>query len=349
MIFAALLEPSNYGHLSYLIGLAGTASVISRFGLNHSIIVSQSKNNKSLSNQINFLALILTSIASVLLLSIDILASVICFSLSFFFMNISNLLGLKKYKLYFKANIIKSILVISLSIVLYFNFELPGIILGFALAHLVMSYDFFRDLKRPKEKFSQIKIKFKTLLHNYGVDLSTSLAIFVDKLVIAPLFGFKIVGLYQLNLQILFALETIPLAIHSFILSEESSGRKHNTLIIWVTMSSIVTAVIVIFLAPFVIPQLFPKYVEGIDSLQVLILSIIPLSINAILNAKLQALESTKIGFSFIIRIGSLLILLAILGSEFGLIGLSLAVLFSAIFNTIFLYVLYNKSKKIKI
>lgn len=264
-------------------------------------------------------------------------------------LHISNLLGLKKYKLYFKANIIKSILVISLSIVLYFNFELPGIILGFALAHLVMSYDFFRDLKRPIEKFSQIKIKFKTLLHNYGVDLSTSLAIFVDKLVIAPLFGFKIVGLYQLNLQILFALETIPLAIHSFILSEESSGRKHNTLIIWVTMSSIVTAVIVIFLAPFVIPQLFPKYVEGIDSLQVLILSIIPLSINAILNAKLQALESTKIGFSFIIRIGSLLILLAILGSEFGLIGLSLAVLFSAIFNTIFLYVLYNKSKKIKI
>ena len=45
---------------------------------------------------------------------------------------------------------------------------------------------------------------------------------------IAPLLGFTSLGIYQFNIQILFGLELIPIAIHSFLLSEESSGKKHK-------------------------------------------------------------------------------------------------------------------------
>jgi len=65
----------------------------------------------------------------------------------------------------------------------------------------------------------------------------------------------------------------------------------------------------------------------------------------AILNAKLQAKQSTKVGFVAIARIVPLLVLIGILGNFYGLVGLSLAVLFSTIIESSFLFVLFLKSK----
>ena len=59
---------------------------------------------------------------------------------------------------------------------------------------------------------------------------------------------------------------------------------------------------------------------------------------------KLQANESTLVGYSAVVRIGSLIILIPILGDMFGLIGLSLSVLFSIIFHTISLLIVLKKS-----
>jgi len=74
-----------------------------------------------------------------------------------------------------------------------------------------------------------------------------------------------------------------------------------------------------------------------------MVLSIIPLTISSIFSAKLQAKESTKIGYSAIIRIGTLLALIAVLGTFYDLVGLSLAVLLSIVLNTIFLVFIYRK------
>lgn len=76
-------------------------------------------------------------------------------------------------------------------------------------------------------------------------------------------------------------------------------------------------------------------------------IAIIPLTISSILNAKLQSKESTVVGYSAIVRIGSMLVLIPILGSMFDLIGLSVAVLLSIILYTISLYIIYKKSSKI--
>jgi len=93
--------------------------------------------------------------------------------------------------------------------------------------------------------------------------------------------------------------------------------------------------------------NLFPKYIEGVFPLQILGIAIIPMTINAILTAKLMSRESTKIGFSAVIRIGTLLGLIALLGEFYGLLGLSLAVLISIASNTIFLSILYRMTKKV--
>ena len=89
----------------------------------------------------------------------------------------------------------------------------------------------------------------------------------------------------------------------------------------------------------------FPKYSEGIPSLQIMMISLIPLTIGAVFNAKLQAQESTRVGFSAIVRIGTLLFLIVFLGNYYGLMGISFAVLLSTIFYVIFLFILYTKAK----
>ena len=345
LIFASLLQPEAYGYLSYLIAIAGTVSTISRFGLNHTVTVYQAKGKTLLSEQTNSLAVITTVIASLLLLLVDLNAALLCFSMSFFLMNIHNLIGLKKYKRYMGVDITKGILIITLPILFYFIFQIPGILLGMSISYLVCSPHFFKFLQF-KNLVNVVKNNHKVLAHNFGVDLSTNATRFVDKLLIVPIMGFAYTGIYQLNLQILSGLEMLPLALHSFLLSEESSGRSQAKISIIVVAASIVISIIVIILAPYVIGQLFSQYKEGIYSFQILVISIVPLTIGAVLTAKLQAIESTKVGFLAVIRIGTLLVLIGILGPIMGLTGLSLALLISSILSTVFLYIciVYNKN-----
>lgn len=343
LVFAAILEPESYGNLSYLIAIAGTFSIISRIGLNQTVTVYQAKRDSILSNQVNVLAVITTSAASLILLIVDVHVAILCLGMSFFIMNIHNLLGLKDYKKYMTVDIAKGVFVITIPFLLYFVLEVPGILLGMAISYLLCSLHFFRFLQFKTISFKLIGKRYKVLVHNFGVDVSIHATKFVDKLVIVPILGFASVGIYQLNIQILFGLEMLPIALHSFLLSEESSGKRHKKVGYLAVLASAIIALLVIIFSPFFINEFYPKYSEGIFSLQILILSLVPLSIGAILNAKLQAQESTVVGFSAIIRIGTLLGLISILGSLYGLIGLSFAVLISVILNTLFLYVLCSR------
>lgn len=345
-ILAIFLEPTIYGELSYIIAIAGTGSIMARFGLNHTITVYQAKGESNLANQINVLALITICVTALIVLTIDLFSALLLLSLSFFVMNQHNLLGLKKYKTYMILTLAKngSLLLIPLS--LFFIFDISGILIGMAISNILFSFNFLTKIKKNICSFVHIKRNFRTILHNFGVDASINLSRNIDKLFIVPILGFTYVGIYQLNLQILFALEIIPLSLHSFLLSEEASGKTHSKLILIVIFISIILSVLLIIFSPVLIDTLFPKYAEGIPSLQILIISLIPLSISSIFNAKLQAKESTKIGYSALLRIGLLIVLIIILGNWYGLIGLSLSVLFSSIAYTTFLAILYYKIEK---
>jgi O-antigen/teichoic acid export membrane protein len=346
LIFASILSPESYGNLSYLIAIAGTFSMFSRFGSNQTITIFQAKEKFVFAYQLNSIVIIFTTIISIYLLTIDYFVAILCFSMTIFIMNIHNLIGLKKYKQYMMTDLFKGIIIISLPIVFYFILDLPGILLGVALSYLIPSYPVLKFFKIKKDMWFVLKNHSKIIIHNFGVDVSLHAPKLVDKLVIFPILGFTSLGIYQLNLQILFALEIIPLALHSFLLSEESSGFRHKKISYFVIIISIIAALLVILLSPFLINELFPQYSDGIFSLQIMILSIIPLSIISIFNARLQSRGSTKIGFSVFIRIGLLLTLLFILGNSFGLIGLSVAVLASTIFHVIFLSILIYLDKK---
>ena len=149
----------------------------------------------------------------------------------------------------------------------------------------------------------------------------------------------------QFNLQILFALGILPVVLHAFLLPEASSGKTHKKITYAALVGAVILTVLAIFLAPIFINEFFPKFQDGVFGLQIMILSLVPLTISAIFTARLQASESTKVGFSGVIRIASLLVLLVVLGELYGLVGLSFAVLFSAIIYSISLGLLYYKLK----
>jgi len=343
LIFAALLEPEVYGQFAVIVAIANTGVIFSLFGLNQTIVIFRAKKRTDLADQINTIVLVTSAAAALIILPINMFASIFLLSSSFFIMYQENLIGLKDYKKYFLSSIIKFSLMITIPFGLYFAFEVPGIILGLAISNFVACIPYFRKLKL--RSFRELKNYHKTIIHNFGAEASISLPNWIDKLLVAPLFGFAIVGVYHFNLQVLTAISILPLITQKFFLAEESSGIKHKNLPYLIILGSIGIAIAAFVISPYFVNLFFPKFADGIPSLQILVLSIIPLSISSIYLAKLQAKESSKFGFSAIIRVGSLLILLALLGELYGLIGLSLAVLLSITANTIFTYFLHHKEK----
>ena len=340
---AALLDPEEFGQIGYLISIAGSAALIARFGLSQTVTIYQAKENHKFVSQANILSFVSTGIAALVLIPINEFAAILCFTMSLFVMNQGNLLGMKKYRRFMWTNILKNSLIVVSPILLYFVLGIPGVLLGMAISNILASTDFLKKLNIKTKSFSEFKNKRKVIVHNFGVDISISLPRMIDKILIAPLFGFGFVGIHQFNTQILFALEILPIMLYSFLLPEESSGTSHKKISYLAIVGSVLFSVIVIVLAPLLIPHIFPKYVEGIIPLQIMVISLIPLTISYIISAKLQSKESSTVGYSSIIRIGSLLALIVLLGESLELIGLALAVLLSIVFNTIFLYILYLK------
>ena len=298
LLFAFFLDPVSYGNLTYFIAIAGTVSIISRFGFNQSITISQAKNDQKLSNSINILSLVTCGIGSFFLIFVDPIIALFCLSISLFAMNIHNLIGLRKYQQYMWVDIVRGILLVLIPIILFHFFDLSGIIIGMTIAYFITSFQFFKSITFSNFSFNLIKKRSKFLLHNFGVDIGSYAPKFFDKLVIFSILDPSSLGIYQLNLQILFGLEVLPMALHSFLLSEKSRGISHRTIIVSSILVSILLAIVIIIISPFIISEFFPKYVDGIDSLQFVVLSIIPLTINVILYAELQSKESNLVAIS---------------------------------------------------
>jgi len=346
LILATILEPTAFGELGYLVALAGTFSIVSRFGLPQTVVVYLAKEKKFLSDQVNLLAVILACVATIILLFINEYAAFLCLAISFFFLYQHNLLGEKKYKRFLKSSSLRTVLIFIISFPLYFILDIQGILLGMALGNIISSVWLVKSINFRIKSFQLLKNNYRILVNNFGIDASTNLIRTLDRLLIGILFGYLFNGIYIFNMQILFVLEILPRILYLFLLSEESSGRKHKKINYFVVLVSVLSTITVIILAPLIIDQFFSKYSDGIIALQILVLSLVPISISSILTAKLQAGESTKVGYSAIVSIGSLLILLSFLGNEYGIVGLSLAVVVSSILTTIFLYFLYRNFKK---
>jgi len=341
------MEPNNYGQFAYIISLAGTFSVVSRFGLPTTVIIYLSKGKKQLANNVNLIAIISTSIGSISLAFIDVYAAFLCLAMSLFFLHERNQIGNQRYKEHLISAISRNILVFVLGVSLFFVAGIPGIILGMAFANLILALPLFRKISVRSFSTEPIKENYKVILNNFGVESTQNLIKFIDKILIGIWFGFLSLGAYYFNMQILFAVQMLSSVLHSFLISEISRGKKHRKISSMIIIISTILTISGIIISPFIIESVFPKYSDGIFALQILFIAVIPNAFSAILTARMQSIESTKVGYSAVLRIGSLVILLGLFGTMYGMVGLSMAVVISVTLHTIFLYYLYKKYRPI--
>lgn len=346
---ASLLGAENYGHVSYFIAIASISSTISFLGAGNTIIVYTAKGEK-IQSPIFFISIISSAVTliAVFIIFSQIGVSLYILGYVIFSLATSELLGKKWYGSYTKYLITQKILMIGFAISLYYFLGVEGVILGIALSFFPYSIRIYKSFKESKIDLKLIKSRFGFMMNSYALDLSRTLSGSTDKLLILPMFGFAILGHYQLGIQFLSILSIIPSIVYQFILPEDSSGNSNNKLKKYTVIFSVILAFLGITLSPFVLPALFPKFIDAIEVVQIVSLSVIPSTINLIYISKFLGKGLSKIvligsGFFLSIQITSIFVL----GQIYGVNGVATALLIATSAEAIFLIIMNRVFYKI--
>jgi len=346
---ASLLGAENYGQVSYLIAIASISSTISFLGAGNTIIVYTAKGEK-VQSPIFFISIISSAVTliAVFIIFSQIGVSLYILGYVIFSLSTSELLGKKLYGVYTKYLITQKILMTVFAISLYYFLGVGGVILGIALSFFPYSIRIYKSFKESKIDLRLIKSHFGFMMNSYVLDLSRTLSGSTDKLLISPMFGFAILGHYQLGIQFLSILSIIPSIVYQFILPEDSSGNSNHRLKKYTIIFSTILAFLGITLSPFILPALFPKFTDAIEVVQIVSLSIIPATINLIYISKFLGK-----GLSRIVLIGSGVFLsiqiasIFVLGQIYGVNGVATALLIATSTEAIFLMIMNRVFYKI--
>ncbi len=339
---ASLLSAEDYGQVSYFIAIASIASTISFLGAGNTIIVYTAKGEK-IQSPIFFISIIssIVTLIAVFIIFSQIGLSLYILGFVIFMLATSELLGKKLYGKYANYLITQKILMTGLAISLYYFFGVEGVILGIALSFFPFSIRIYKSFKESKLNLKLVKPHFGFMMNSYALDLSRTFSASTDKLLIFPMFGFAILGHYQLGLQFLAIFSILPAIVYQFILPEDSCGNSNNKLKKYTIVVSVILAFLGVLLSPIVLPIFFPKFLEAIQVVQIVSLSIIPATINLIYVSKFLSN-----GLSKIVLIGSGVFLatqmtgILMFGQIFGVNGIAMALVIATAVETIFLIIM---------
>jgi len=345
---ASLIEVESYGQISYFVAIASLVGVISTLGVQNAITVFTAKKEKIIP-QLAFVSIISGLISSAVLFFIFYNLGASLYVLGYVVSGIvsSEILGRKLYKTYSKYVISQRILMVILSIGFYYLIGPNGVIIGLGLSFFVYSFRLYKECKGAKLNLSLLRPKRNFLMHSYVTDLAGILPGSIDKIIISYLFGFIILGNYQLGIQFLSLLLLVPSVVYQYILPQDASGTSNRKLkIILVAASGIIT-LFGIFLAPIVIPVFFPKFIETIQVVQIISLVLIPHSFIIILQSRfLGQLKSNIVlagnGIFVLLQIS----LIVLLGQILGINGIALGMVLSSISQALFYIATYRIIQK---
>ena len=349
LFIASLLNPEEYGEVNYYLSIGLVSATLSLMGLNTTVTTFLAKGNERLRYQANLLVLFSTIMVLILLILLvnHLAAIVLLIGWSFFVMSWAEILGRKDYKRYSFMIIGQRVLQIFLSISLYFVIGINGIILGFALSALLFSYNFFKSFKGFKLEFNEIKQKFSFVGHSYSLAIASSVTIYADKLLIGPLFGFGILGFYQIGYQFLLLEAIIPISLFQFLLPREASQIPTKNILGKGLLVSLIVSTVFYFSLPLMISSFFPNFIESIMPAQIMSWGLIPMTATAIINSKLLGREKSKpIFITACIYISVLYGLIVILGTYFELVGLAFAVIISLTTKSSILFIFFKIEEK---
>jgi O-antigen/teichoic acid export membrane protein len=257
----------------------------------------------------------------------------------FYGMALAEIIGKKLYDEYTFVSLTNKLIQIVLSILLYFKYGLIGILIGYFLGYFLLSYRYLKSLSKFTLKINNLRNKLKFILHSYGLNLIGNLSSFLDKIIIGTIFGFYVLGLYQLGYQFLVFLMTVSGSFYTYLLPEEASGENKKEVKLIGLILSIVIAIIIFLFSPLIIKIFFPNFINAIQIVQIMSLSVIPATITSISNARLFGKEKSKYTLiGGIIYLVSLIIGIVFFGKILGIIGLAFSIIFAQMFQAIYLW-----------
>jgi len=345
---ASQIDPSSYGELFWFLGIAGIFSTIAMFGTINTITVYTAKKIQ-IQSTLNFISLSASVILSLIVIvlfpsfyTIDVGIILIAYVINT--LAIGDLLGRKQYTGYSKYTLVQKGLTLGLGFLFFYLFGYEAIIFALACSYVFYIKRIYSIFREMKIDFSLVKQRMGFITNNYFTFILTG-AIGggqVDKIIVAPLLGFAILGNYSLALQIINVMMIFPSILYKYLLPEESTGTSNKQVKIFLIIFSIFISILGIFIAPMLIENFFPKFIEAIDAIKIMSLVVIPGSIALILEAQFLGKERSKI---VIIGTGISLVLLTIgmivLGSWFGITGVAWSLVIATTAKTIF-YLIKN-------
>ena len=340
LFLADLMGAENYGELGYFIGIASIATAFSTLGGQYVMTVYTAKNIniQPVLYLISLISSIIAAIACYVIftnigLSIYIVGHVI------YSLVIAEFLGHRIYKIYSTHFIVQKILMISLSLSLFFFIGENGVILGIGLSFLYLSFYVYKSFKKSIIDFQILKPRLKFVINNYILNFSKLFKVGIDKIIIAPLFGFEILGNYFLGLQVFSILVILPGVFMNYTLPEDSKGKLSTKNIkILAIIVSIVIAILGIIIVPEILPLFFPEYSDAISLIPIFSLAVIPGTITLLFYSSFLSEEKTNhLLISHFLTVISFILGIYFLGTTLGVVGLAWSLVIADCIGTSYL------------
>ena len=338
-VLASISGTEDYGQISYLVALSSIGATIALVGGTNPIIVFAAKQIK-VKTTIFLISISSSIITAIIFIIIFQNTAVSLFIIGFIIFNltISEILGRKIFGQYLKYFVVQKIIMFALGIPFYYIFGVEGVILAYALSFFILIKNAIILFKTEKINFKLFKPKLRFVLNNYGKEMTYVFSKHVDKLIIAPIFGFSILGNYYLGIQVLMVLTMIPSIVFQYTLSNDSQGESKREIKKLAIILSIIFAILGVLITPFVIPVLFPEYLEAVNLIQIMCIVIIPRTVSMMCSSKLLGEEkSSPIILSSILFLSIQIPGIFILGDLIGINGIAVSLLLGEILQASFL------------
>ncbi len=346
LYLASILSKSSYGELGFLMSIVNVAAVVSVLGLASTVVVYGAKKENVFPASL-IIVLIVTSFTAIgtFFLFQNFAVSILVMGQAFFALMIAAINSQKRYGKLSGYRILRSIATIIFTLILYQYLGLNGIILGYFVATLFIVKEIFILFKGRKIDFSVLRSKIYFTTYSFINRLSNVFFYWGDKAIIGVIFGFSMLASYQLAGQYLLLLEGIPRSIMVYLVPQESEGRKNKNIKIFAIVVSVLIATVSILAVPVVVVEVLPDYEDAIIPIQILSLSVIPLTISAIQQSEFLGRENSKVVLiGGVLQSGLYLLFIPLLGNPFGLEGISIGLLIASIVRIIYNFIIKNWS-----
>jgi O-antigen/teichoic acid export membrane protein len=247
-----------------------------------------------------------------------------------------------------KITIIQKLLMVTLSILLYYLLGSDGIIIGISLSFVPFIALYYKEFKNTKIDFKVLKFKKEFMINNYLLSFTRMFASSIDKIIIMPIFGFAVLGNYALGMQFYMVLLIIPNIIYQYVLPQDATGNPSTVLKKLTILVSVGLTILGIIFSPIIIGLMFPKFLDAIIIVQIISLGVIPGTINFMYISKfLGDLQNKIVLISSGIFLVTIILGMIVLGKLYDVHGIAASFVLAGTTESVFL-IICNKYYKIQ-